>query len=204
MTKPMIKTTHIRTCRLIVSKRDLERMMREWAVREAGFYADATKAEILFPYATEGSPPYKVGTECIIDLTEETARLLALKEGMTPGPWFLNGDGEDVWVEDGTDGRRIHQHDTDYDEPWEGQIHSNASAIAAVPDMLTHIEAQSAQIAALRAQVGALARAGNHLSVWAQTTGGTSGRDDGLVDAVDIWGAALREIGGGNEPAKPD
>jgi len=41
----------------------------------------------------------------------------------------------------------------------------------------------------------ALVEAGNWLSVCAQTTGGTAGRDDELVAAVARWTAALQEPG---------
>ena len=45
-------------------------------------------------------------------------------------------------------------------------------------------------------EVAALVRAGNLLSVCAQTTGGTGGRDDALVGAVDRYAAALAALEG--------
>ena len=53
-------------------------------------------------------------------------------------------------------------------------------------------------LAAINADaIAALVRAGNWLSVCAQTTGGTVGRDNDLVDAVSKWSAALARLGGG-------
>lgn len=41
----------------------------------------------------------------------------------------------------------------------------------------------------------ALVAAGNHLSYMAQTSGGTAGRDTGLIDAIDGWSNALHAAG---------
>ena len=71
MDKPTIIETHVRKCRVVIEKRTLERIVRDWAMKQAGFCEYATGAEIRFPDATEGSPPYKVGTYCTVDLTED-------------------------------------------------------------------------------------------------------------------------------------
>lgn len=47
------------------------------------------------------------------------------------------------------------------------------------------------KITNLQARVKALEDAGNRLSFMAQTSGGTAGRDDGLMAAIDGWTAAL-------------
>lgn len=75
MDKPKIIETHVRKCRVVIDKRTLERLVRDWAMKQAGFYEDATGAEIRFPDATEGSPAYKVGTYCTVDLTEDQMML---------------------------------------------------------------------------------------------------------------------------------
>lgn len=51
----------------------------------------------------------------------------------------------------------------------------------------------------LQASVKALDEAGNRLSFMAQTSGGTAGRDDGLMAAIDGWTAALAA----SQPADP-
>ena len=71
MTKPNIKETHIRECVIRIDRRVLERIVREYAMQQVGFAEYATKAEIRFPDATEGSPAYKVGTECVVVLRED-------------------------------------------------------------------------------------------------------------------------------------
>ena len=71
MDKPKIIETHIRKCRVVIDKRTLERIVREWAMQQVGFREYATGAEISFSDATEGSPAYKVGTYCTVDLTED-------------------------------------------------------------------------------------------------------------------------------------
>lgn len=45
------------------------------------------------------------------------------------------------------------------------------------------------ELAALHAEIGDLRKSGNALSLAAQTTGGTAGRDEGLVTAIDGWTA---------------
>ena len=71
MTAPQIKETHIRECVIRIDRRNLERIVREYAMKQVGFSEFATKAEIRFPDATEGSPAYKVGTECVVVLRED-------------------------------------------------------------------------------------------------------------------------------------
>ena len=77
--KPEIIETHVRKCRVVIDKRTLERIVRDWAMQQVGFHEYATGAEIRFPDATEGSPPYKVGTYCTVDLTEN--QMMLTKEG---------------------------------------------------------------------------------------------------------------------------
>lgn len=71
MTAPKIKEVHVRECRIRLDRKTLEGIVLEHALMKAGFWHDATTAKITFPDATEGSPAYKVGTECVIDLTED-------------------------------------------------------------------------------------------------------------------------------------
>ena len=71
MTKPDIKETHIRECVIRIDRRALERIVQEYAMQKVGFAEYATKAEIKFPDATEGSPAYKVGVECVVVLRED-------------------------------------------------------------------------------------------------------------------------------------
>lgn len=71
MTKFDIKETHVRECVIRIDRRALERIVREYAMQQVGFAEYATKAEIRFPDATEGSPAYKVGTECVVVLRED-------------------------------------------------------------------------------------------------------------------------------------
>ena len=71
MTEPKIKESHVRECRILLDRKTLEGIVRAYAMQQVGFYKDATTAKISFPDATEGSPAYKVGTECVIDLVED-------------------------------------------------------------------------------------------------------------------------------------
>ena len=71
MEKPKIIETHVRKCQVVIDKRTLESIVTEWAMKQTGFYKDATGVEIRFPDETAGSPPYKVGTYCTVDLTED-------------------------------------------------------------------------------------------------------------------------------------
>lgn len=70
-----ITETHVRTCRVTIDRASLQRIVREWAMSKSGFFDDATSADIRFPDETAGSPPYKVGTYCTVDLTEDQMRL---------------------------------------------------------------------------------------------------------------------------------
>ena len=79
MTRPTVKEIHVRKARILLDRRTLERLVREYAMEQVGFTPFATTAEISFPDAKEGSPPYKVGTECIVDLSED--QMLLPKEG---------------------------------------------------------------------------------------------------------------------------
>lgn len=83
MQKPEIKETHTRACRVVIQRRDLEKLLTEHALKAAGFADFATTAKIAFPDATEGSPPYRVGTYCTVDLTEDQT-LMPKTEEPTP------------------------------------------------------------------------------------------------------------------------
>ena len=65
--------------------------------------------------------------------------------------------------------------------------------------LMERAETAEAALAASEAKVARLVAAGNWLSVRAQTTGGTAGRDGGLVDAVEQWSAALASVDGAQE-----
>lgn len=100
------------------------------------------------------------------DLTEETARLLAMREGMTPGKWGFEtvttscgvchkiGPWPHQWRHGNNMSACIYD---DYPSPPQGTgaMLSNARAIAAVPDMLAHIEAQASEIAAMTTRADA-------------------------------------------------
>jgi hypothetical protein len=60
--------------------------------------------------------------------------------------------------------------------------------LAAQRDALeAEVEALRAERDALAARVEQLLRAGDTLSICAQTTGGTAGPDDGLIEAIKGW-----------------
>ena len=93
------------------------------------------------------------------DLRTETARLLALHEGTTPGPWMAESgheqsNGQLYWqVTDGSDAIMQNQF------CWcKGDHAANARLIAAAPDMLDAIAALTAKLAAAEAKVGRLAQ----------------------------------------------
>ena len=71
MTRPTIKELHVREAKIRLDRKTLERIVLEYATQQVGFYPEATNAVIRFPDAIEGSPPYKVGTECVVDLSED-------------------------------------------------------------------------------------------------------------------------------------
>ena len=70
-----ISETHVRTCRVVITKRELEAIIKAHVLKATGFYTDATEVKLQFPDATEGSPPYKVGTECLADLVEDQMKI---------------------------------------------------------------------------------------------------------------------------------
>lgn len=80
MTVSEITVVHIRKCRVILKKTELENLVMDYAMKKCGFIGYATSAEISFPDATAGSPPYKVGTECIISLTEDQSKFPQAEE----------------------------------------------------------------------------------------------------------------------------
>jgi hypothetical protein len=57
-------------------------------------------------------------------------------------------------------------------------------------------EAYKQALSVMEAERDRLIRAGDLLSVCAQTTGGTAGRDNGLVDAIQGWGDARAALNG--------
>ena len=71
MTHPTIKELHVRQAKIRLDRKTLERIVLEYAMQQVGFYPEATNAVIKFPDVAEGSPPYKVGTECVVDLSED-------------------------------------------------------------------------------------------------------------------------------------
>ena len=75
MSKPIIKETHVRTCRVVIERKELEKLVKDHAMALARFFPSATTAKISFPDATEGSPAYKVGTYCTVDLEEDQMQI---------------------------------------------------------------------------------------------------------------------------------
>ena len=75
-----IKTIHVRKCRVIIKKTELENLVMDYAMKKIGFIEYATSAEIRFQDVTAGSPSYRIGTECIIDLTEDQTQFPMAEE----------------------------------------------------------------------------------------------------------------------------
>lgn len=75
MSKPIIKETHVRTCRVVIERHQLEKLVKDHAMALAGFFPSVTTAKISFPDATEGSPAYRVGTYCTVDLEEDQMQI---------------------------------------------------------------------------------------------------------------------------------
>lgn len=70
--KHEIKTVHQRTCRVNISKAELERLVQDHVMRLVDFEPIATKVVIKFEDHMEGgSLPYKTGTKCVVDLIED-------------------------------------------------------------------------------------------------------------------------------------
>ena len=81
-------------------------------------------------------------------------------------------------------------------EPTGTNLLNAEQAFAMVRHLLDHPAFSAALSALPRADdglEGLLAKALRRLAYWAQTSGGTAGRDDGLVAAIDVGLAALRE-----------
>lgn len=75
MKKPEIKVVHVRTCTMIIDKGTLMKLVKSHAIKEVGFIPEATEFEVRFQDVMEGSPPYRVGTECIVKMTEDQKNL---------------------------------------------------------------------------------------------------------------------------------
>lgn len=75
MKKPEIKTIHIRKAHVLIDKEAMRKLVKEHAIAQVGFYPEATEFEIKFQDATEGSPAYRVGTECVVVMTEDQTKL---------------------------------------------------------------------------------------------------------------------------------
>ena len=75
MTISPVEETHVRKCRVVIDRRELEGIIRAHVLRLAGFYSEATEVKLQFPDVTEGSPSYKVGTQCIADLIEDQMKI---------------------------------------------------------------------------------------------------------------------------------
>jgi hypothetical protein len=66
-----ITEIHVRKCRFVIDRATLQRIIRDWAMAKTGFCDDVTSVNFAFHDETAGSPPYKVGTYCTVDLTED-------------------------------------------------------------------------------------------------------------------------------------
>ena len=75
MNKPEIRLIHTKTARLVMDHRELEALVLAHVSTQVGFHAPATTAKFTFYDVTEGSPPYKVGTTCYVDLIEDQTLL---------------------------------------------------------------------------------------------------------------------------------
>lgn len=74
----MITTeTHTRQHRAIIDHKDLERLVAEAVAGKIGGYQRPTIGrkgvtfDVRFEEATEGSPPYRVGTKAVVTITED-------------------------------------------------------------------------------------------------------------------------------------
>ena len=76
MTKPFVHIVNERRALVTISKHDLERMVKDYAMDFVGFSPIATRVEISFEDHTEGgSLPYKTGTKCVVKLIEDQQML---------------------------------------------------------------------------------------------------------------------------------
>ncbi|MFE1601594.1 hypothetical protein [Methylobacterium sp. ID0610] len=64
---------HRREVRCFIDRRELERVVREHAARQAGYdpAASGLTFKVRFEDETEGSPSYKVGTKAVVEIVEE-------------------------------------------------------------------------------------------------------------------------------------
>jgi len=75
MTVSPIEETHVRKCRVVIDRRELEAIIKAHVLKLTGFLIEATEVKLQFPDVTEGSPSYKVGTQCIADLAEDQMKI---------------------------------------------------------------------------------------------------------------------------------
>lgn len=75
MKKPEIKTVHVRTCHVCIDRATLTRLVKDYAIAQVGFSPEVTDFDVKFQDATEGSPAYRVGTECVVVMTEDQTKL---------------------------------------------------------------------------------------------------------------------------------
>lgn len=75
MTVSKIEELHVRKCRVVIERRELEAIIKDHVLKATGFMGTATNVTLQFPDATEGSPAYRVGTKCIADLVEDQTQL---------------------------------------------------------------------------------------------------------------------------------
>lgn len=66
-----IHEVHERRCRVVIPKADLYRLVQDAALEFTKFDPALTHASITFEDETEGSPSYKTGTRCVVQLTEK-------------------------------------------------------------------------------------------------------------------------------------
>lgn len=75
MKTPEVRLIHTKTARAVINRRELEALILAHVAASVGFQPHATTAKFSFQDVTEGSPGYKVGTECIVDLIEDQTML---------------------------------------------------------------------------------------------------------------------------------
>jgi hypothetical protein len=65
--------SHVRTCTMVFDHRELERVVAEFVAEEAGVRlgAPGVSTKVSFEDATEGSPPYRVGTRARVVITQD-------------------------------------------------------------------------------------------------------------------------------------
>lgn len=87
---------HERRINCFLDRHELTRVVREYAVRQAGLHPGAPNltVKVKFEDETEGSPSYTVGTKARVEIVEALAEV---KEGETGKARLVVADEVDAW-----------------------------------------------------------------------------------------------------------